>query len=77
MTGNFTQAVLDLIRLVIGERPVPGKQSSRAVWLALLGFVAGSAIGAYAILHVGFTSLFWPAFVVGALGIARINASNE
>ena len=77
MTGNFTQAVLDLIRLVIGERPSPGKQSSRAVWLALLGFVAGSAVGAYAILHVGFSSLFWPACVVAALGVTRMRRSNE
>ena len=77
MTGNLTQAVFDLIRLVTGERHPAQRQPPRTVWLSLLGFVSGSAAGAYAVLHVGFTCLFWPAVRSGRPGMVQYGTQQR
>ncbi len=68
MTGNLTQVTLDLVRAIRGAAPEARSRLHKQL-PALTGFLAGAALSAFAILHLGFAARALPAALVALLAV--------
>ena len=85
MTGNVTQAILDVVDLLSAGTPDSVRTAARArfakMWPAIVAFALGATAGALGFRHLGFWALLAPAVALAGLaacaGMSAGTAARE